>query len=220
MSGRSADEKLRRWFAVICNLLVFVFTAVGVSRFFISGGQGNMSVWGVRGFMFFTVDSNVLAAVAGLFCLIRELRGEALTKAEAVLKYVGSVAVAVTFFTVLLFLGPVFGFRGMYQGNNLFMHMVSPLLCMVSLCLSENLPPLRLRSTLLGLIPTAVYGAVYFVMVVVLGRWFDFYGFNMGGMWPVSFALMLLATWLLSLLLWAVRRALGKRRTAAEAAAV
>ncbi len=208
----------QRVFAAFCNLLVFIFTAVGVCRFFISGGQGNMSVWGVRCFMFFTVDSNVLAAVAGLICLIQELRSRELTKPAAALKYVGTVAVAVTFFTVLLFLGPVFGFRGMYQGNNLFMHLISPLLCMFSLCLSENLPPMRLGSTLLGLIPTAVYGVVYLLMVVVLRRWYDFYGFNMGGMWPVSMALMLVATWLIGLVLWAVRRALGKKRTAAAAA--
>jgi hypothetical protein len=197
--------------ACVCNILLVVLTVLGMVSFFTRGGDGNMSVVGSRCFVFFTVDSNILAAVAAAVCLAWELRGRKPPRAAAAFKLTGAVSVAVTFFTVLLFLGPVFGFRGMYAGVNFFMHLASPLLAMISVCFFEFRPQLRFRSIFLGLLPTVVYGAVYLTMVVLLRKWMDFYGFNMGGMWPLSFALMLLATWLLSLLLWAVRRAVGRR---------
>ena len=48
------------------------------------------------------------------------------------------------------------------------------------------------------------YGVVYMTQVVFRHKWEDYYGFNRGGKWPVSFAVMLIATALLSLLLASV----------------
>ena len=63
----SRSVKSRNWkraASMVCNLLIFVFTAYGVSRFFYRGGDGNMRVYGAWCFRFFTVDSNILAALA------------------------------------------------------------------------------------------------------------------------------------------------------------
>ena len=207
--------------AAICNLLIFAFTVYGMSRFFTVGGDGNMAVMNTRCFQFFTVDSNVLAALAAILLLIWQLRclrkGKPVSKMLTVLKYVGTVAVGVTFFTVFCFLGLIYGYRSMIEGVNLFMHLITPLLAMLSFCFLEREPALRFRSVFLGLIPTAVYGIIYMVMVVALRRWYDFYGFNMGGRWVLSSILMLLATWILSLALWALRRALAGRKAREKA---
>ena len=222
MSGKKNQWRVRTIFAILCNVLVFAFTCLCLIFFFTRGGSGNMQVWGKYCFMFFTVDSNILAAAASILLAVFQLHalagggGEAPRWAMA-LKFVGTVAVAVTFFTVVLFLGPVFGFRSMFVGSNFFMHLLSPLLAIFSCFLLEREPPLRFRCTFLGLLPTFVYGVVYIVMVVFRGLWMDFYGFNMGGFWYVSAALMLAATYLLSLGLWGLRRRAGKKR-AAEAA--
>ena len=92
------------------------------------------------------------------------------------------------------------------------MHLICPLLAIFSCFLLETQPPLRFRCTFLGLLPTFIYGVVYIVMVVFRRAWFDFYGFNMGGFWYLSAALMLIATFLLALGLWALRKAVGKRK--------
>ena len=207
--------------AAVCNFLIFAFTVYGMSRFFTVGGDGNMPVMNTRCFQYFTVDSNLLAALASLLLLAYQLRclgkGEAAPKALIALKYVGTVAVSVTFFTVFCFLGLIYGYRSMIEGVNLFMHLIAPLLAMLSFCVLEREPALRFRSVFLGLIPTAVYGIVYMGMVVALRRWYDFYGFNMGGHWALSSILMLLGTWVLSLALWALRRALAGRKAPEKA---
>ena len=137
---------------------------------------------------------------------------KALPRWVAGLKSVGTVAVSVTFFTVVLFLGPVFGFGGMFAGANFFLHLVSPLLAMISLCAFENREPLRFRVTFLGLLPTFIYGIVYVWLVVFQKTWPDFYGFNIGGHWAFSAVAMLIATYLISLVLWGIRKTLGKER--------
>lgn len=215
MNTQKKTPGIKRTISSILNLLIFVLTAYCLSVFFSRGGEGNMQVGGKYCFMFFTVDSNILAAIAAVilaaFQLRNGLRGEKrIPRWVMTLKYVGTVAVSVTFFTVVCFLGPVFGFPGMFAGNNLFLHLICPLLAIFTCFLLESEPPLRFRCTFLGLLPTFFYGIVYIVMVIFRRQWYDFYGFNMGGFWYLSAALMLIATYLLALGLWALRRAVGK----------
>ena len=202
--------------AVTINALIVIFTAYGMSRFFTVGGDGNMAVMNTRCFQFFTVDSNLLAALASLLMLIGQtglLRsGKPLPKALLVLKHVGTTAVGVTFFTVFCFLGMLYGYASMIAGVNLFMHLITPLLAMCGFCILESQPALRFRSVFLGLLPTVLYGIVYVILVVFQKRWLDFYGFNIGGHWVLSCCLMLIATFLISLGLWALRRAAAGKR--------
>ena len=206
--------------AAIVNVLIVGFTAYGMSRFFTVGGDGIMAVMNTRCFRYFTVDSNLLAALASLLLLIGQLRslrgGGSPARGLLTFKFVGTAAVGVTFFTVFCFLGALYGYGSMVRGVNLFMHLITPLLAMLGFCLLETTPALRFPCVFLGLIPTVLYGAVYFSMVVLEGRWPDFYGFNMGGRWFLSCFLMAAATLLISLGLWALRGAAGNRQAGGE----
>ena len=201
--------------AAIVNVLIVAFTAYAMSRFFTVGGDGNMAVMNTLCFRYFTVDSNLLAALASLLLLagqVKSLRsGRPPAPGLLVLKHVGATAVGVTFFTVFCFLGMLYGYRSMVQGGNLFMHLLTPLLAMLGFCLLEAEPPLRFPWVFLGLIPTVLYGTVYAFLVVFRKRWPDFYGFNMGGRWILSCVLMAAATLLISAGLWALRRTAGRR---------
>ena len=218
MSGKEQKcDRARTVTAAAVNAFIVILTAYGMSRFFTVGGDGNMPVMNTQCFQYFTVDSNLLVALASLLLLIGQVRrlrgGPVPAKALLLLKAVGTTAVTVTFFTVFCFLGFLYGFQSMIEGVNLYMHLITPLLAMLSFVLLETQPPLRFRSTLLGLLPTLLYGSVYMTMVVALKRWYDFYGFNMRGRWVFSAVMMLLGTWLLSLALWALRRFFsGKRK--------
>ena len=82
----------------------------------------------------------------------------------------------------------------MYAGRNLFLHGLSPLAALISWSLVERGQSLRFGWVLLGLIPTALYAAVYGDMVLRRKKWEDFYGFNQGGAWPVAvFAMLVLS---------------------------
>lgn len=190
--------------SVVCNLLNLIAVAVCVARFFLRSGDGNMRVSGWQGFIYFTVDSNVLAALSSLalaiFCLRHWGKGELrLPRWLLTFKLAGTSAVTLTLVTVLAFLGPLYGYGSMFVGSNLFLHLLCPLLCIGSFVFLERGARLPFSATLLATLPTVVYGAVYMTCVVWLHVWQDFYGFNMGGMWFVSAPVMILVSWGLAL---------------------
>ena len=116
------------------------------------------------------------------------------------LNYVGTHAVLVTLLTVLVFLGPQFGYKPLLSGPDFFLHLFCPLLALISY-LAWDRPPMTPLLSLIGVIPVLLYGLLYLRKVVYAKQWEDFYGFNRGGHWPRSFAAMLLGAALLCLLL-------------------
>ena len=202
------------WISLILNFFVVLSVLVSVGAFFVCGGKGNMDGAGRRSLNYFTVDSNLLCAAACLALGVWE--GFALARGgEArvplwldLFKYVGSVAVGLTFFTVLLYLLPVthFDFKLMYAGRTLFLHALCPLAAMGSWAFLEKGQPLAFPWTLLGLVPTLLYGALYLDRVLLRKTWGDFYHFNQNGRWYLSILLMLLLTFAVAVGLWALRR--------------
>ncbi len=178
------------------NLLIFLITLILVICFFRKEGRwdsGNVK----KAFRFFTVQSNALCAGAALLMCLAPGSDWAWT-----LKYVGTAAVTVTMLTVLLFLGPSLGsYRELLEGPDLYMHLVTPLLALISFCVLER-RGLSLPVALLGLLPTALYGVLYAYKILAAPpekAWKDFYGFNRGGKWGISLACMLLGTLLICL---------------------
>ena len=155
---------------------------------------------------FFTVLSNLLCALAALAVGIARLCGEA-PQWVLVLKFVGTAAVSVTFLTVMCFLGPVvYDYKKMLTGPDLFLHLICPVLAIVSL-LVWDMPAGGFWLVLLGMLPVVIYGVFYIYRVIFAPedkRWQDFYGFNMGGKWVWSYIAMLAAAFLISLALWLV----------------
>ena len=151
---------------------------------------------------FFTVLSNLLCAAAALAVAVCRLGG-GLPYAVGVFKYVGACAVTVTMLTVVFFLGPTLGYRKMFSGPDLWLHLVCPVLAIVSLLLWDK-PALPFRAVWLGTLPVLLYGVLYIYRVLFApekARWPDFYGFNRGGKWPVSFLAMLVGAFVVSVVL-------------------
>ena len=185
---------------IILNLLVFLVTLVLVARFFRKDGQ-----WAPEqarfAFRFYTCQSNVLCAVTALLVAVFRLAGS-LPGWVWMLKYIGTAAVTVTMLTVFLFLAPSVGkdwvkvlLKG---GNNMFMHLLTPLMALFSFCVLEK-QGMSFLQCLAGLLPVALYGPMYLYKILFTEptkRWEDFYGFNRGGKWPLAFAAMLAGTFL------------------------
>ena len=186
----------------ILNAAIFLLTLVIVVRFFRRDGTWSAQQ-GKIAFRYFTVQSNVLCGAAALAMFLAPASPLAWT-----LKYVGTAAVSVTMLTVLLFLGPTFGYRELLRGRDFFLHLVLPLLALVSFCVFER-RALSFPTALLGLLPVVLYSALYINRVLCAPesrRWEDFYGFNKGGKWPLSLAAMLAGTLLICLALTALQR--------------
>ena len=193
------------------NALVVLFVLLSTLAFFRLGGQGNMKEGGKKALVYFTVDSNLLCALACLVLCVWD--GIALARGGGVLprwldlfKFAGSVAVGVTFFTTLCYLLPVskFDFKLLYAGWNFCLHALCPLAAMASWAFAERSAPMPFPWVLLGLVPTALYGAVYLYKVVIRKSWNDFYSFNAGGLWYLSVFAMFLLSFGIGAWLWAL----------------
>ncbi|MBQ6235892.1 MAG: hypothetical protein IJK54_08225 [Clostridia bacterium] len=186
--------------SLILNILNVVLVAGCVAW-----GVKKVDPW-TRLFRFFTVLSNVLCAIASLAVVVCELCG-ALPFWALLLKYAGTAAVTVTMLTVLLFLGPTsHDWKGLLSREDLFMHLICPVLAIVSFLVFEK-TEMPAWTIAIGALPVPIYGALYMKKVVYSPeerRWEDFYGFNRGGKWPLSVVLMTIAGALIAFALWAI----------------
>ena len=182
------------WFL---NTLIALLTLLIVVSFFRKDGQW-VPERGKFALRFFTTLSNILCAAA---CLLTALAMNAGGVPEWIwtLKYIGTAAVTVTMLTVLLFLAPSFGkgaLKVLLSGTDLFMHLITPLLALVSFCVFER-RSMTFCESLWGMLPVLLYGPLYLYKILFAPpekRWDDFYGFNKQGKWPVAFAAMVAGT--------------------------
>ena len=185
---------------IMLNTILFIVTALLIMLFFRQEGK-----WapqrGKRAFRYFTVQSNALCAAASLLTAAAALSGSVPEWIWAI-KYIGTAAVTVTMLTVFFFLAPSIGkgwVNALLKGPDLFMHLLTPLAALFSFCVLEK-RGMTFPQSLLGLLPVALYGPLYLYRTQYAPeekRWDDFYGFNQSGKWPLSFAAMLIGTFLI-----------------------
>ncbi len=182
--------------SILCNLVLAVCA--------VAAGLAHTKTAPLRVVLrFFTALSNLLCAIAALAVAACRLAGS-VPDAVLILKYVGTSAVTVTMLTVLLFLGPTIGYGKLFSGPDLWLHLICPVLAIVSfLCWDK--PDMSFGAVFLGMLPVPVYGVVYLYRVLFAPeetRWQDFYGFNRGGKWLLSYAAMSVGAFIVSLVLW------------------
>ena len=211
------QSKTKDALSVICALAIIIFTAWSVGYMFFNIGSGNMQVSRSVVFRYFTVDSNILSAMSVLALLIRHMTGSREKQVPTwitLLRFMGTVSVTVTLMTVVCFLGLLYGYASMFAGWNFFLHLAGPVLSIAAFVWFDPGEALPGKLVWTSLIPTALYGAFYLYQVVVVGYdnggWPDFYGFNIGGRWMISLAVMLLATLLIGAVLRLARKKAGR----------
>lgn len=213
------DSRKKLYISLAMNIFIFLATTgVVISYFF--GNDGQYHIEPSFRFNLFTTDSNILCGVSALVMAVFEIRlmktKKTIPKWAFILKYTGTCALAVTFFTVIFFLGPSTNFMEMVLGGtSIYMHFLGPIIAFVSFCFFETSKPLSMPVSLMGIIPTALYGAWYCTEVVFItesnGGWMDFYGFNQGGYWYITYPVMVLASFGLCMLVRALHNAVNKK---------
>ena len=200
---------MKRTISIILNLLIFALTLLswGSMVFAVTDG-GMLSMPGWRSLRFFTVLSNLFNAGVCLAYAIGRMRGQ-ISQRMQVWKLMGTATAGLTFLTVMGFLGPVYGYGGMFLGGNLWLHLLLPVASMVGYLFLDSDVPLPFRKTLRAVTPMLVYAVGYLgnILIQGVGEWphrHDFYGFLMWGWGPgvVILLALILATWLLAVLLW------------------
>ena len=172
-------------------------------------------------YRYFTTNSNVLSAFASAVVLIYEIVGLIsgslsfsagripMPQWLVLLRFAGSSSVAVTFLTVVFFLAPKAGWEMLYKDDNLYMHLLGPLMAIAAFIFEDGEMILSLGWAFLGFAIVLIYAIIYLIQVVQKGEenggWPDFYFFNVDGKWKISFTAMLLAGALISIVLIVTR---------------
>jgi len=174
---------------------------VWLSSAFGAGRHGAFSVEGLQSLRYFTVLSNLLQGGVCLACLC----GARVRR----WKYIAAVSVALTFFVVLLLLGPAYGYDTMYVGANFWFHLILPILSMVNFLVVDREGTFSLRDSLLTLIPMLAYSLFYVGNLLVNGvRDNDWYGFAKHGPQSAAAAFLIILglNWIVALLMRLPRR--------------
>ena len=180
----------------------------------------------LEAFKYFTVDSNVLAGLAALVFIIFQVmlaKGKisSIPKAIYALKLAGTAGVTLTMLVTICFLIPQFGEHWyiLFMNNNLFFHLIIPLLCIISFCFFEPMGTYKLSASLFGLIPMILYGIAYTINIAVHLNGpaplkdYDWYNFLDGKLSNaiISVPVMIIVTWLISLGLWGINKKTTKK---------
>lgn len=184
--------------SLIINSLIVVLFLFGMITSLCSwqwmGIDGNLTPETHNFFMFFTVDSNMLLAISSLIIVIYELlvyfnKQEKIPHWVSVFKYVAVTSTTLTFLTTVFYLSPLLGakFWMLFLNNNLFFHLVSPILGLVSLILFEYEEKFSWKISFLSLIPMGLYSIFYITNVYThlnngqVDPVYDFYYFAANG---------------------------------------
>lgn len=225
------NKRLLFTLSLIINLIVFMLmahTLVNNFRTDILRDSDMLEAGGWISFRYFTMLSNVLAAIGA--ALVAAFDAKALILDEnkiprwvLILKYAGTVAVTLTFITVVVFLSPMvevmgYGYFSLFRNENFFLHFLNPVLAIISFICFERIENFKFSETLYGVVPTVLYSFLYLPMVVFVGEenggWPDFYMLTFGGiMWvvPISLVVMYGATFGLAVAERAIQKAIAKK---------
>ena len=171
------------------NILVFLLVLTG-TIVMMTIGSGALSENNLSVFKYFTFQSNIfvgtIAAIYAYYQLLILLnKKDKIPHVLFVFNHVGVTAVGLTFFIVVLFLAPGYGFDKMYNNANLFFHALVPIIAMLNYLffLKEN--KIKFLETIFAVIPPISYGIVYFIVVASQNGYgdlkIDFYGFGAKG---------------------------------------
>ena len=172
-------------------------------------------------FRFFTIDSNILMAIASLLFLIQQYKLmnnkiKEIDKKYYIFLLVATTSVALTFFIVLLYLGQITpkGLLSMYTNKNLFFHGLTPLIAMINFICFEKTTKINLKHTLLVFIPVLLYGLYYVINILihmengVISHEYDWYYFLDGSLTNLLITIPLIfgLTYLLGFILYKLNK--------------
>lgn len=179
---------------LILNIFLVIIICVSWGKMFFGTVEDRVTARGIASLRYFTILSNLLEAAASRLWLINM---------NEKFKYVACVSVMLTFTVVIVFLGPLFGYKIMFSGVSLWFHLLVPLLSLFEILFLSDARYTR-KDNLLVLIPLALYGTYYVGNNLIngIGKWphsNDWYGFLSWG-YPIGmviYTLIFLVTWTL-----------------------
>lgn len=194
--------------SAILNFICFLASALAVGYLMFGLNAQFMENGSTACLKYFTVLSNIFGGTVSLVFFILNIikfqkKDFLFPRWAVILKTMSTIALTLTMLTVLAFLGPQIGYVPLLSNEQLFLHLLCPLTSMITMLFFDTDKIISLKNSFYGILPMFIYGIVYAYMVLIVGKenggWDDFYGFNIGGFWYISFMAVLLITFGLSI---------------------
>lgn len=142
-------------FLIVVLVIISVFTMFNSSDGILTGSK-----W--KAFKYFTVQSNLFMGVAsGISLYFLVFKKDKYPTWIVVLKLMAVTCLTLTFLTVLGYLAPLMGIWLVFLGANLYMHLIIPVLSIVTFITIEPKVDLKFKWNLFSIIPSGTYGIFY-----------------------------------------------------------
>ena len=204
---------------VLFTSLAFIIKINGIK--FLDGYEPVVEKTKIEMFKLFTIDSNLFMGIVALIFVVLEyqvLKGKRkdISKNMYILKLMATTAVGLTFFVVFVYLGPITkgGIMSMLRNSNFFLHLVIPVLSIITFIFFEKNNKLKLRYVSWGLVPTFVYAIFYLTNILIhmenhkVSPTYDWYWFLQNGVWTALIVapIIILITYMISFILWKLNK--------------
>lgn len=200
-------NKMRCIVGLILCSTVIVLTVVSLTLTFINYYHDETPESGIGTLRMYTTLSNILATLAASICIPFQIEGLRKNRfklpawvVEAM--YVGTCGVLLTFVVAVAMIAPTAGVvYAMFEKSNLFMHTLNPIFITLLFTVAISDAKIRFSRTFIAIVPTIIYGLIYFIMVFVANAWRDHYHIQDFMPWPVAFMIIMVVAYGLSVLL-------------------
>ena len=200
-------NKMRCIHGLIICLIVIALTAVSFTLNIINFYHESTPESGLGTLRMYTTISNLVAALAASVCVPFQIEGLRrdrfrLPKWVVEVLYMGTVGVFLTFVIAIAVISPTSGFiYAMFTNSNLFMHTLNPIFIIFLFTVAIPDAHIKFSHSFWSIIPTLIYGLIYFILAFAVGVWRDHYHFQDYMPWPAAFLLIAVVTFGLSQLL-------------------
>lgn len=181
MNSRKRYLNLFFNFLIVVLVLISIYAMITTSDGFIKGSK-------LHALKYFTVQSNIFMGISALISLIYLLfKKDKYPTWIVILKLMSTTCLTLTFLTVLGYLAPLMGIDMVFLGANLYMHLIIPVVSIISFIFIEPKVELKFKWNFFSAIPSGTYGIVYISCLIAFNDYgniegWDWYAFGSLGL--------------------------------------
>ncbi len=170
-TGGKLKMKAKKVLSLTFTFVAVMLSVIGLVLYYSSA---NFIVSSITSYLPFTVNSNIFLVIVGLLFLIIGIidlaEGKAMPQWIMQLKLAVTTLISVTFLTVIFYIAPLWRITDTniiaYEGANLFLHILAPIVAIFGFCLFDVETKIKWRWTSLLPLLVVVYGIVYGVLLI------------------------------------------------------
>ena len=212
-----------RRLSIVFKILIVIFVIIGTVIMFMGAAYDTgLATSGFYNLKYYTVLSNLICGIVTLIDLLTLVIKK--RRISVLFRLIAVSAVGVTFGVVAFFLQPMYREMNMYQGGNLWFHLIIPVTAMIEfICFDEDnwqgKDSFPFKYTIIAATSSVIYGFGYLINILINGKgeWphsNDWYGFLNWG-YPVGaiiFVVVVVLNWAVATGIRALTKRVNRRR--------